>query len=100
MARYQQTVLRAFVQVSDVLAALGTDRERLAALDLALASAQSSLRDAESGFRLGSAPLMDVVDAQRGVNRARRQLVEARGRQLQDLVELYAATAADWRTGG
>lgn len=97
MARYQQTVLRAFVQVSDVLAALGTDRQKLAARDLALSTAQASLHEAEADYRLGGAPLMDVVDAQRRLNRARRDVAEAKGRQYLDLVELYAATAADWR---
>jgi outer membrane protein TolC len=39
-----------------------------------------------------------VVQAQRTLSRARRALVEAQGRRMSDLVELYAATAADWRS--
>ncbi|MDB5426006.1 MAG: efflux system, outer rane lipoprotein NodT family, partial [Phenylobacterium sp.] len=44
MARYQQTVLRAFVQVSDVLAALGSDQAAIESLNRANAAADASLR--------------------------------------------------------
>ena len=97
MARYQQTVLRAFVQVSDVLAALAADRDNLAARNLALAAAEANVRDADNGYRLGGATLMQTVDAHRRLSRTRHDLAEAQGQQFLDLVELYAATAADWR---
>jgi NodT family efflux transporter outer membrane factor (OMF) lipoprotein len=97
LARYEQTVLRAFTQVSDVLVALATDEGEIAALAKAEATAQSSVRDAEAAYRLGGGPLIDVVDARRGLSRARRALVEARARKFEDMVQLYAATAADWR---
>jgi outer membrane protein TolC len=42
--------------------------------------------------------MVDVVQAQRTLSRARRALVEAQGRRMSDLVSLYAATATDWRT--
>lgn len=97
MARYQQTVLRAFVQVSDVLAALGTDREQLEALARAQRAAEINMKDAEAAYRIGGGNLMEVVDAQRTLSRARRAVAEAQGQQFTDLVQLYAATAADWR---
>ena len=96
LARYQQTVLRAFVQVSDALAALGTDDQQAAALTRAQAAAEATVRDAENAYRLGGGPLMQVVDARRQLSRARRALAEAQGQRFADLVELYAATAADW----
>ncbi|MGE5501102.1 MAG: efflux transporter outer membrane subunit [Ignavibacteriales bacterium] len=97
LARYQQTVLRAFTQVSDVLAALATDQTQIAALSKAQAAAEANVRDAEAAYRLGGGPLIDVVDARRGLSRARRNLAEAQAQRLADIVELYAATAADWR---
>ncbi len=100
MARYQQTVLRAFVQVADVLAALGTDRAAIESLQRANAAADVGARDAQTAYRLGGGSLLQVVDSQRTVSRARRALVEAQGQRYQDLVQLYAATAADWRTPG
>lgn len=98
MARYQQTVLRAFVQVSDSLAALGTDRESIAALSEAVNSAEHNARNSQTAYQLGGGALLQVIDAQRQLSRTRRALVQAQGQQLADLVELFTATAADWRT--
>jgi NodT family efflux transporter outer membrane factor (OMF) lipoprotein len=98
LARYQQTVLRAFVQVSDVLSALGTDQASIEALQRAAAAADVSARDAQTAYRLGGGTLLQVVDAQRTLSRTRRALVEAQGQRNADIVQLYAATAADWRS--
>lgn len=98
LARYQQTVLRAFVQVSDVLANLGSDQEAMASMRVIARAADTAEQDAQNALRLGGGPLLDVVQAHRNVSRARRALVEAEGRRMTDLVSLYAATAADWRT--
>jgi NodT family efflux transporter outer membrane factor (OMF) lipoprotein len=97
LARYQQTVLRAFVQVSDALADLATDQQRIEALQRSGAAAEATQRDAQNAYRLGGGSLMQLIDAQRQLSRARRALAEAQGQRLQDLVELYAATATDWR---
>jgi NodT family efflux transporter outer membrane factor (OMF) lipoprotein len=97
MARYQQTVLRAFVQVSDVLSALGTDQASIESLQRANAAADAGARDAQTAYRLGGGTLLQVVDTQRTVSRARRALVQAQAQRYADLVELYGATAADWR---
>ena len=98
LARYEQTVLKAFVQVSDVLSNLGSDQQAIEALKMADQAAEDAAADAQNALRLGGGPMMDVVQAQRTLSRARRALVEAQGRRMSDLVELYAATAADWRT--
>jgi NodT family efflux transporter outer membrane factor (OMF) lipoprotein len=97
LARYQQTVIRAFAQVSDVLSNLGTDQEQITSLQESVDAAQANLTDAENAYRLGGGPLIGVVDAQRALSRARSNLVAAQGNRLSDLVQLYTATAADWR---
>ena len=97
LARYEQTVLRAFVQVADVLANLGSDQQSIDSLTLVNEAADGGLQNAENALRLGGGPMIDVVQAQRTRSRARRALVEAQGRRLSDVVALYAATAADWR---
>jgi outer membrane protein TolC len=48
-------------------------------------------------YTLGGGALLPVVDAQRQLNRARLQLVQAQGERLTDVIKLYAATAAQWR---
>jgi NodT family efflux transporter outer membrane factor (OMF) lipoprotein len=98
LARYQATVIRAFVQVSDVLASLATDQQQITSLGRAEAASAANVRDAQTAYRLGGGTLLQVIDAQRSLNRARRASVQAQGQRLSDLVELYTATAADWRT--
>lgn len=98
LARYEQTVLAAFVQVSDVLSNLGADDQAIASLKVVNQAAEQAATDAQNALRLGGGPLIGVVTAQRTLSRARRALVEAQGRRMSDLVSLYAATATDWRT--
>ncbi|HKR89750.1 MAG TPA: efflux transporter outer membrane subunit [Phenylobacterium sp.] len=97
LARYQQTVLRAFTEVADLLAALGTDQQSIAALQRAVVSAEASARNAQTAYSLGGGTLLQVTDAQRQLSRTRRSLVAAQGQMYADLVQLYAATATDWR---
>lgn len=99
LARYRQTVLTAFTQVSDVLTALAHDEDQMAADSQALAAAQSSLDDARNALRLGGGSMLAVVDTQERLDRARLQMVGARGQKLLDIIALYTATAADWRGG-
>jgi NodT family efflux transporter outer membrane factor (OMF) lipoprotein len=97
-ARYQQTVIRAFVQVSDVLAALASDQQEIASLKRSETASAASAKDAQTAYRLGGGTLLQVIDAQRQLNRARRASVQAEGQRLSDLVQLFTATASDWRT--
>jgi NodT family efflux transporter outer membrane factor (OMF) lipoprotein len=98
MARYQDTVIRAFVQVSDVLSSLGNDDQSIATLMRAQHAAEANARDAQTAYRLGGGTLLQLIDAQRTLSRSRRSVVQAEAQRLSDLVELYTATAADWRT--
>jgi NodT family efflux transporter outer membrane factor (OMF) lipoprotein len=97
LAQYRQTVLAAFVQIADVLTALAHDDEQLTAVDHARASAQSALDEARDAYRLGGGAMLNVLDAQRRLDRARLKSVQAQGRRLADIVTLFAATASDWR---
>jgi NodT family efflux transporter outer membrane factor (OMF) lipoprotein len=97
LAHYRQTVLTAFTQVADVLTALTHDDDRLAALGAAQAAAESAVHDARAAYSLGGGPLAAVVDAQRQLDRARLDVVQAKSQKLMDVIELYAATATDWR---
>jgi NodT family efflux transporter outer membrane factor (OMF) lipoprotein len=97
LAQYEQTVLTAFVQVSDVLAALAEDDRRYDDLVQAERVARKGLEDTRAAYRLGGGALLPVVDAQRQFNRARLERVQAQGQKLTDVIKLYAATAAQWR---
>jgi NodT family efflux transporter outer membrane factor (OMF) lipoprotein len=97
LARYRQTVLAAFAQVSDVLTALAHDDDALRAVADARSAAQSAVDDADKAYRLGAGARLDLIEARRRLDRAILQQVQARGQRLLDLVTLFAATAGDWR---
>jgi len=97
LAQYRQTVLTAFGQVADVLAALAHDDDDLAALTRAEAAAKASLDDSRAAYGLGGGARLAVTVAQRQLNRARLARVQAQGQRLMDIVKLFSATAADWR---
>jgi NodT family efflux transporter outer membrane factor (OMF) lipoprotein len=96
LARYEQTVLKAFVEVSDILSDLGSGDQSITSLELVNRAAEQGATDTQNALRLGGGPMVDVVQSQRTLSRARRALVEAKGRRMSDLVSLYAATATDW----
>jgi outer membrane protein TolC len=89
--------LTAFVQVSDVLSDLAHNEESVAAHRRAVAAAAANLRDTQADYRLGGGALLAVIDAQRQLNRVRRESALAEGLRLQSVVQLFTATAADWR---
>jgi NodT family efflux transporter outer membrane factor (OMF) lipoprotein len=97
LARYQGTVLRALVQVADVLTSLSEDDRAIAAYVRSEASQANNLKDARSAYDLGGGPLIAVVDAQRELNRARNNTIIAQSRRYADLVSLFTATAANWK---
>ena len=99
LARYKQTVLSAFSQVSDVLTALAHDDERITATTRVETVAEAGLQDARAAYSLGGGPLLSVIDAQRQLDRARFNRIDAQGQRLTDIIQLYAATATDWREG-
>jgi NodT family efflux transporter outer membrane factor (OMF) lipoprotein len=96
-ARYQQTVLTAFVQVADALSALAADDESIAAYDRSGAQAGESLRLTRVAYDQGGGTLLEVLDAQRRVHEVQASRVRAQGQRLADAVRLFVASGADWR---
>uniref|UniRef100_UPI0026F1F9CD TolC family protein n=1 Tax=Phenylobacterium aquaticum TaxID=1763816 RepID=UPI0026F1F9CD len=97
LARYNGTVLRAFVQVSDALASLTEDDRAITALTGVQAVQESRLKDARAAYSLGGGTLLKVISAERDLAKARRDLVVAQGRRDQDLVSLLVSTATNWK---
>jgi outer membrane protein TolC len=96
-ARYRQTVLVAFNQVADALDALAHDDQELRAVQEQADAAKHSFADQRRAFDLGGGTLLAVVDAQRQLGRARRELARVQGNRCADMVRLFTAVAADWR---
>ncbi len=97
LARYRVTVLRAFVEVSDAMAALQTDQTQLDALTRAVARSQEGADVTLAAARLGARTAGDVIQSRRQLYNDQRSLARAQAQRLSDLVDLYAASSADWR---
>ncbi len=97
LAGYQETVLEAFVQVADVMSAIGNAQATLLAQLQAVTTAETNVRNAQFAYSNGAGTLLNVVDAQRQANRARLGAVDAQVSLYQNIAALYVASAADWR---
>lgn len=97
MARYEQTVLSAFVQVSDTLQAVSEGRALVEAQTRAAAAASENARLAELAYENGAGTLIQVIDAQRQSQRAQLGLIQANAQLRRDIATLFVATASDWR---
>ncbi len=92
-ARYQQTVLEAFGQVSDLLSALGNDARAASVATEANAVATRSYTLAEKGYRIGGLTVVQATEANRTLQQARLGAIDVRGRQALDIARLTMATA-------
>src|SRR6202023_3409312 len=88
---YRSTVLQAFRQVADVLAALQSDAAVLAAQSRAESAAAQSLNIVEQNLKLGSVSGLDLIQAEHDHETAVLALVQARAARLADTVALYPA---------
>lgn len=91
LAQYRKTIVQAFGEVADTLQALRHDADELAAQKTALDTAQASLRLARTGYALGSAGILDVLDAERAYSRGRLAYVRTQAQRYQDTVRLFVA---------
>lgn len=96
IASYEQTVLSAFGQVADLLDALAHDAEQLTAEQTAYQSAESTVELTRRSFQLGNSSLLQVLDAQRQLQRARLGLAQAEGQRFLDSTQLFVALGGGW----
>src|ERR1700751_439351 len=94
---YQQTIQRAFGDVSDAL--IGYDkyhvvRERQEQTVKAL---QESVDVSLMRYRGGTANYLDVLDSQRSLFQAELTLAQTRNNEYQSLVQLYKALGGGWK---
>ena len=97
-ARYRRTVLAAFSQVGGLMSSLEAGEAEVAAFRRAVDSAQQDADVTLAGVRLGGTPLLRAIDAHRQLSLARRGLASAEARRLSDMIGLFAAAGADWRS--
>ena len=90
-ARYQQVVLDSFGQVADLLDALDHDAQLVAAQANARDTTEASLELARQSYEAGNSGLLQVLDAQRGRQRAQLGFLQAQARQYLDTIQLLLA---------
>jgi outer membrane protein, multidrug efflux system len=94
---YQQTIQRAFGDVSDALIGYEKyhgvrERQEQTVKDL-----QESVDVSLMRYRGGTATYLDVLDSQRSLFQAELTLAQARNNEYQSLVQLYKALGGGWK---
>jgi NodT family efflux transporter outer membrane factor (OMF) lipoprotein len=98
VANYRQTVLTAFQQVEDNLAAVRILSEVIGQQDAAIRSAARSLAEADARYRSGIDPYLNVIFAQTGLLAAQQTAVTFREQQMVAAVQLIKALGGGWDT--
>ena len=91
---YRQTIIQAFGQVADSLAALEHDAEEQTAENAALDAADTSLSLARESYRAGQSSVLQVLDAERQYQQARLGRVHSQAQVLIDTISVLVATAS------
>jgi len=94
---YQQTIQRAFGDVSDAL--IGYDKlhqVRLRQQD-SVADLQETVRISTLRYKGGTTTYLEVLDSQRSLYAAELSLATARGDEYRSLVQLYRALGGGWK---
>jgi len=95
-ALYRSTVLQAFREVADTLAALQSDAVALDAQARAEHAAAESLAIAKQNMQLGSTSYLELLDAERTHTQAEAALAQAHAARLSDTVALFQALGGGW----
>ena len=96
VANYRQTVLTAFQQVEDNLAALRILSKEIEEQDVAIKSAQRFLTDATNRWKLGLDPYLDVITAETALLSNQQTMVNLRMQQITASVQLVEALGGGW----
>ncbi|MEX1300976.1 MAG: TolC family protein [Desulfotignum sp.] len=96
LAGYEQTVLTAFRECEDALAAYFNEEETLTALEQAVSSTQKSVELSQSLYITGLVNFQNVLDMQRQLASFQDQLAQSMGQSAVGLVAVYKAFGGGW----
>lgn len=96
LATYRRTVLQAFGQVADTLRALGADAALVDAEHQALDAAAAGLRLQRASYAAGRSDVLRLLDAERGLQRARLGYARATAQRGIDSAQLFVALGGGW----
>lgn len=93
-AQYQQTVLVAFQEVEDALAALKSDNEQAVLTADSVKESQNAYNIAKARFDAGAIDYLTLLETQRSLYQAQDEQIAVRQSQLQSFVQLRKALGA------
>jgi outer membrane protein TolC len=96
VANYRETVLTAFQQVEDNLAALRILSTEIQQQDTAVTSADRNLKIATDRYKLGIDPYLNVITAQTTLLSNKQTAVDLRIQQMTSSVQLVEALGGGW----
>ncbi|MGZ3402825.1 MAG: efflux transporter outer membrane subunit [Phenylobacterium sp.] len=94
--QYRQTVLTAFQNVADTLAAIEQDAAGLKANAAAFDAARTTLDLSQRQYQAGYASYLALLSAEQGYQQARIALVQAQAARFADTAALYQALGGGW----
>lgn len=94
---YRKTVLTAFREVEDALAAIEQNERQLRVVEAQRAEIAQILELAQKRYRAGYSPYIEQLDAQRNLLTAELAEVQARADLLVSNIALYRSVGAGWR---
>jgi multidrug efflux system outer membrane protein len=94
---YQQTIQRAFGDVSDALIGYEKTRGVRESQEQTVKDLKESVDVSFMRYRGGTANYLDVLDSQRSLFQAELTLAQARNNEYQGLVQLYKALGGGWK---
>jgi outer membrane protein TolC len=96
VANYRQTVLVAFQQVEDNLASLRILSQDIEQQDAAVQAATRSLQEANTRYKAGLDPYLNVITAQTALLANQQVLINFRAQQMVASVQLIKALGGGW----
>jgi multidrug efflux system outer membrane protein len=94
--QYQAAIRQAFREVEDALVAISRTGEKRRAMDARVEAQRQVLSLAETRYRGGVSPYLEVLDAQRELFDSELERVATIGEQLTSVVRLYRALGGGW----
>jgi outer membrane protein TolC len=98
VANYRSSVLTAFQEVEDNLAALRQLERESVSEAAAVASTQGALDQANARYQSGLVTYLEVVSTENAALTARLTAIETRGRRFRASVLLIKALGGDWNS--
>lgn len=97
---YRRTVLGAFREVEDNLAAVVRLREQSASLAAQRTALESALAHARNRYQAGYSPYLEQLDAQRALLTAELSQIQTQADELNAVIGVFQATGGGWSSGG